>query len=93
MLQYGDVVSMDSYRSTLPRTVNPLEHLYMLERELEAAERRTTSMIEDLTRRLDQLETRVSSISQGAESASRKLELEIVALSDRLFSLEGTRAA
>lgn len=84
---------MDSYRSGMPRTVNPLEHLYMLEREIEAAERRTSSMIEDLARRLDRLESRVSSVSEGVEHANRKLELEIVALSDRLHSLEGNRAA
>lgn len=93
VVQYGEVVEMSSYRSGIPQVADPLEHIYKLERELEMAEKRTASMIEDLARRLAQLETRMSAVTQGLDQSSRKLEREIVALSDRLTTLEIDKAA
>lgn len=89
----GDVLEMNSYRVNSVLSANPLEHLYMLERQLDASERRTASMLGDLVRRLDHLEMRVSSIEENSEIANRKLELDIAVLHDRLASLERTLAA
>lgn len=68
--------------------VNPLEQLYVLERDLAASERRTTGMLEELNSRLDRLETRVSAINGRVDRSSRQLEGEVLRLADRIASLE-----
>ncbi|MGB0632309.1 MAG: hypothetical protein ACPGRZ_16585 [Alphaproteobacteria bacterium] len=80
---------MDSYRASVPQTSDPLEFLYKLERDLELSERKTVSLIEDLAKRLDLLETRVSSISERVDHSNRQIEKDVIALADRLHSLEG----
>ena len=89
---FGDVVEMESYRMNALQVTDPLAQLYMLEREMEAAEHRPRSMIDELARRIDVLEERVTEIGDNVEDANRKLELEIVALSDRIFALEKNAA-
>ncbi|MEX2455203.1 MAG: hypothetical protein WD470_10895 [Rhodospirillaceae bacterium] len=84
---------MSSYRVNPVHSADPLEHLYLLERRLDAAERRAASMLDDLSRRLGNLETRVSDIGENSEVRSRKLELDVLALHARLASLENTPAA
>tara|TARA_R110000868_G_scaffold266660_1_gene525985 strand:+ start:23866 stop:24120 length:255 start_codon:yes stop_codon:yes gene_type:complete len=79
---------MSSYRSGLPQSVDPLAHLYNLEREMENAERRTASMIDELARRLDSLEMKVSTVSENLEGVNRELEQKVVALARRVNSIE-----
>lgn len=97
MNAYGNVVNMQNYMQnygqTLPQVADPIEHLYMLERELDAAEKRTASMIGDLAARLDMLEDQVSESTRKNEAVSRELELEVVALANRINTLEVARAA
>lgn len=84
---------MDSYRPSMPQSVDPLEHLYQLERDLEASERRNAAVIEDIARRLDTLEKQVSSLNAGLNQTSVQLEREVLALAERIASLENTKAA
>lgn len=93
VVAYKEVVDMASYRANLPQALNPLEQLYKLERDLEIAEQRTASMIEELAYRMDLLETRVSSVSERLDSVNRQLELDIVALAERVNAIENDRAA
>lgn len=79
---------MSSYRANVPQPVDPLAHLYNLERELENAERRTASVIEDLVRRLDRLEQKVSTVGEQFEGMNRQLEQKIVSLTLRVDSIE-----
>lgn len=93
MTGYGEVVFMTNYRQTLPQPTDPLEHLYKLERDLEAAEQRTASLIDELTRRLEALESTVSSINSQVGDSSRQLERDILNLAQRIATLEKDRAA
>ncbi len=93
VVAYNHPVDMSSYRPGVPQSVDPLAHLYNLEREMENAERRTASIIDDLARRLDRLETKVSTVSESLEGANRALEQKVVALAHRVNSFEdGTPA-
>lgn len=93
MYGYGEVVNMTSYRHGLPQTTDPLEQLYKLERDLEASEQRTASLIAELSKRLEALETTVASINSRVGVSSRQLEREVLALAERIASLEDRRAA
>lgn len=84
---------MDSYRPSLPQSVDPLEHLYQLERDLEASERRNIAALEDMARRIGALEEQVSSMNTGLSQTSVHLEREVLALAERLQMLENTKAA
>tara|TARA_R110002051_G_scaffold25375_1_gene62027 strand:- start:583 stop:870 length:288 start_codon:yes stop_codon:yes gene_type:complete len=88
VVAYTQPVDMSSYRSGLPQSVDPLAHLYNLEREMENAERRTASMIDELARRLDSLEMKVSTVSENLEGVNRELEQKVVALARRVNSIE-----
>jgi chaperonin cofactor prefoldin len=79
---------MSSYRTNVPQPVNPLEFLYKLERDLARSETQSTAMIEDLSSRLELLETRVSAISERFDNSNRQLEKDVVELAARLQSLE-----
>tara|TARA_R110000787_G_scaffold26560_1_gene74207 strand:- start:250 stop:531 length:282 start_codon:yes stop_codon:yes gene_type:complete len=93
MVQYAAVSDIANYRIGVPQSVDPLEHLYRLERDMDAAERRTMEMIRGLSERLDSLETRVSSLDRNMSGVSRQLETELVALAERIASLETGLAA
>jgi soluble P-type ATPase len=93
VVAYKEVIDMASYRENLPQTVNPLEQLYKLERDLKIAERRTASMIEELAHRMDLPDTRVSSVSERLDSVNRRLEIDIDALAGRVNAIENDRAA
>lgn len=93
MSAYGEVLDMAGYRPDLAHGADPLEHLFKLESDLEAAEQRTATMIAELFRRLEDLEARVSSLGNRVDDSSRQLEREVVALADRIASLEKSRAA
>lgn len=93
MVQHGAVIQMDSYRPSLPQSVDPLEHLYQLERDLEASERRNIAALEDMARRIGALEEQVSSMNTGLSQTSVHLEREVLALAERLQMLENTKAA
>jgi hypothetical protein len=81
-------VDMTTYRASVPQPVDPLAHLYNLERELENAERRTASMIDDLARRLDNLELKVVTIGERFEVANRQLERSLVSLAARINTID-----
>ena len=89
LVALSEVVNMDTYRANLPQPADPLEYLYRLERDLEQSEQKTASMIEELSKRLDLLETRVSSITERFDHANRQIEKDVIALADRLQNLEG----
>lgn len=90
-LAYNQPKVMSAYRSNLPQQTDPLAHLYNLECKMENAERRTASMIADLAGRLDKLEMRVSSVSDGLGDVSRQLEQKVVSLAQRVNAMtDGT---
>ena len=68
--------------------IDPMVYLYSLEREIEMAERRTASMMEDLSRRLDHLENKVSDVSGRFDTANRQLEKAVVDLAKRVNRME-----
>ena len=80
---------MDSYRASVSQISDPLEYLHKLERELAMSEQKTASLVEDLAKRLDLLETRVSSMTERFYVANRQIERDVIALADRLHALEG----
>lgn len=88
VVAYNQQTGMTSYRSNVPQPVDPLAHLYNLERELDESERRTASMIDDLAKRLDNLENKVSTVSERFESINRQLEQAVVSLAHRVRSME-----
>jgi len=88
VVAYNQRTEMTSYRSNVPQPVDPLAHLYNLERELDESERRTASMIDDLTKRLDNLENKVSTVSDRFENINRQLEQAVVLLAERVRSFE-----
>lgn len=84
-----EVVHMDSYRASVPQISDPLEYLHKLERDLAMSEQKTASLVEDLEKRLDLRETRVSSMMERFDVASRQIERDVIALADRLHALAG----
>lgn len=88
VVAYNQPIDMTSYRASVPQPVDPLAHLYNLERELDNAERRTASMIDDLARRLDNLELKVVAVGERFEDVNRQLERNVVSLADRINSIE-----
>ncbi len=82
------VFEIQQYRQAPQQTVDPIEHLYRLERDLASAERRTTEMLAELTERLSELENRVSHISERSDEGSRRIERDLVALAGRVEQLE-----
>ena len=81
---------MDSYRTNVPQTADPLEYLHRLEKELELSERETASLVEEIAKRLELPETRVSSMGERFDFANRQIEKVVIALADRLNILKGS---
>ena len=71
-----------------PGRLDPIEHLYRLERDLAQAERRTSEILADLTGRLADLEDQVSRLSTRTANGSRALERDLFALAKRVEQLE-----
>jgi len=88
VVAYNQRTEMTSYRSNVPQPVNPLAHLYNLERELDESARRTASMTDDLAKRIDNLEVKVSKVSNRFEDINRQLEQAVVMLAERVGSME-----
>ena len=88
LVALSEVVHMDSYRANLPQSADPFEYLHKLERDLAISEQRTATLVEDLAKRLDLLETRVSSMTERFDVANRQIEKDVMALADRLNTLE-----
>lgn len=96
VVSYNQPTSLTSYRTNLtshysqtaPQHVDPMTYLYNLEREMEISERRTASMMEDLAQRLDTLEDKVASVSGRFETINRQLEKAVVALANRVNTME-----
>jgi len=88
VVAYNQRTEMTSYRNNVPQPVDPLAHLYNLERELDESERRTASIIDDLAKRLDNPENKVSTVSDRFESINRHLEQAVVTLAERVRSIE-----
>lgn len=72
-----------------PQHIDPMTYLYSLEREMELSERRTASMMEDLAQRLDTLEDKVADVGGRFETINRHLEKAVIALAQRVNSIEG----
>ncbi len=97
VVSYNQPTSLTSYRTNLTphrphvpsQHVDPMTHLYNLEREMEMSERRTASMLDDLVQRLDSLENKVEDVSGRFETINRQLEKAVVALAQRVNSVEG----
>lgn len=88
VVAYNQPTNMTPYHQAgLPQQVDPLAHLYNLEREMENAERRTASIIEDLVKRLDKLEQKVVSVDSGFSAVSRQLEQKVVSLAQRVNAM------
>lgn len=87
VVAYNHPHHLTPYQASVPQHVDPLSYLYNLEREMENAERRTATIIEDLVKRLDNLETRVSAVSSGFNSVSRQLEQKVVSLAQRVDTM------
>lgn len=98
VVSYNQPTSLTSYRTNLAtqqphapapmQHVDPMMHLYNLEHQMEMAERRTASMMDDLVKRLDSLEDKVSNVSGRFENINRQLEKAVVALAQRVNSIE-----
>lgn len=69
--------------------VDPMTYLYNLEHEMEMSERRTASMMKDLTERLYTLEDKVEKVGGRFETINRQLEKAVIALAQRVNSIEG----
>lgn len=87
VVAYNQSHNVTPYSSGVPQHIDPLSHLYNLEREMENAERRTASMIDDLVKRLDNLEIKVSTVSAGINNVSRELEQKVVSLAQRVNAM------
>lgn len=68
---------------------DPMTYLYNLEHEMEMSERRTASMMNDLVQRLDTLEDKVAKVGGRFETINRQLEKAVIALAQRVNSMEG----
>ena len=97
VVSYNQPTSLTSYRTNLTphqshvssQHADPMTYLYNLEREMEMSERRTASMLDDLVQRLDNLENKVEDVSGRFETVNRQLEKAVVALAQRVNSVEG----
>ena len=89
VVAFSEVVHMGSNRASVPQISDPLEYLHKLERDLAMFEQKTASLVEDLAKRLDLLETPVSSMTERFYVANRQIERDVIALADRLHTLEG----
>ena len=69
---------------------DPMVYLYDLDREIEMSERRTASMMEELARRLDHLESKVTNVSWRFDTINRQLEKAVVELAKRVNMMEST---
>ena len=88
VVAYNQRTEITSYRSNVPQPVDPLAHLYNLERELDESERRTATMIDDHAKRIDNLEVKVSQVSNRFEGINCQLEQAVVMLAKRVGSME-----
>ena len=89
LVAFSEVVHMGSYRASVPQLSDPLVYLHKLERDLAMSEQKTASLLEDLAKRLDLLENRVTSMTERFDVATRQIERDVIALADRLHTLEG----
>ena len=94
-VSYNQPANLTSYRTSLApsgRThaaqqhMDPMTYLYSLEREI--SERRTASMMQDLIGRLDTLEGKVENVSGRFETINRELEKAVIALAQRVNTME-----
>lgn len=102
VVSYNQPTNLTSYRTSLaaaeqthaaPQYVDPMTYLFNLEREMEISERRTASLMEDLAGRLNSLEDKVTNVSGRFETINRQLEKAVIALAQRVNTMEdgGTR--
>ena len=89
LVALSEVVHMGSYRASVPQISDPLEYLHKLERDLTMSEQYTASLVEDLAKRLELLETRVTSMTERFDVENRQIERDVIALADRLHTLDG----
>lgn len=98
VVSYNQPTNLTSYRTSLapteqthaaPQHLDPMIHLFNLEREMEISERRTASMMEDLAQRIDSLEVKVDNVSERFETINRQLEKAVISLAQRINTIEG----
>lgn len=98
VVSYNQPTSLTSYRTNLATQqppapasmhhVDPMTYLYNLEHQMEMSERRTATMMDDLVKRLDGLENKVTTVSDRFENINRQLEKAVIALAQRINSIE-----